>query len=84
MSLDGPDPVLEQLMGLPLPAEDPQRIVGVRQRCHALMARRAALEARVTEPAQTGWRASDAIALLAASLYLATAVAETWHVIGAR
>ena len=76
------DPTLEPLMGLPQVSPDPETVARVRRRCHAAMARRAALQARSSRSGLRPWRLSEAVLMLSMGLYLVAAVAEAVRVAG--
>ena len=82
MSLHEHDQILEQLLRLPRPAEDPDRSADVRRRCHALMVGGGvALQAPHGRSDLSRRLLSDAL-MLVTGLYLVAAVVEAVRVVG--
>ena len=76
------DPTLELLMGLPRVSPDPEAAARVRRRCHAALARRAAVQARSSRSGMGPGRLSEAVLMLSMGLYLVAAFAEAVRVAG--
>jgi len=76
------DPTFELLRRLPQVSPDAVAAARVRRRCHAAMARRAALQARGSRSALRPGRLSETVLILSMGLYLVAVVAEAVRVAG--
>ena len=76
------DPTLDLLLRLPPVSPDPEATARVRRRCHAAMARRAALQARSGRSGLRRRRLFEAVLMLSMGLYLVASIAEAVRVVG--
>jgi hypothetical protein len=74
------DQTFKLLLRLPQLSPDPEAAARVRRRCHAAMARRAALRAGGSRSGLRPGRLSEAVLMLSMGLYLVTAIAEAVRV----
>ena len=74
------EPILEALLRLPPVSPDPEAAARVRRRCHAAMARRAALRARSSGSGLRPVGLSGTVLILSTGVYFLAALAEAVRV----